>query len=306
MLIKRIVRYLQGKPQVAIHYGFQDPGQGVVVVTDSDWAGCVETRRSTSGGVVKHGWHTITWWCKLQSRVALSSCEAELNSTLKGAIEGLNVQRLANAFNDWPSLELRTDASAARGVILRQGVGKVWHLHVKQLWIQDAVAAGELVVVKIPRAQNCSDALTHAWTSADLDFWSEMGLRFRPSSHQVSSSSSSSAQGPVLQLMTLESAAGPWSPAGGSTTTFSTSTRRPAEQWPVANGSAPEGQDRRSRANTGGAAAKGGRPGPPNGGALGVFPGAGSAEKTLPALDAGSLRAKRRLLPLLQECLAAD
>ena len=85
----------------------------------------------------------------------MSSCEAELNSTLKGATEGLNVQRLANAFKDWPSLELRTDASAARGVILRQGVGKVRHLHVKQLWIQDAVAAGELIVVKIPRAQNC-------------------------------------------------------------------------------------------------------------------------------------------------------
>jgi hypothetical protein len=54
MLIKRIVRYLQGKPQVAIHYGFQDSGQAVIVLTDSDWAGCVETRRSTSGGVVKH------------------------------------------------------------------------------------------------------------------------------------------------------------------------------------------------------------------------------------------------------------
>ena len=95
-------------------------------------------------GVVRHGAHTISWWCKLQSGVALSSCEAELNSTLKGAIEGVNVQRLANAFNDSPSLELRTDSSAARGVIMRQGVGKVRHLHVKQLWIQDAAAKGEL------------------------------------------------------------------------------------------------------------------------------------------------------------------
>ena len=108
----------------------------------------------------------------------MSSCEAELNSTLKGAIEGLNIQRLANAFGDWPGLELRTDASAARGVIMRQGVGKVRHLHVKQLWIQDAVAKGELTVVKIPRAENCSDALTHAWTAADQRFWSEMGLRY--------------------------------------------------------------------------------------------------------------------------------
>jgi hypothetical protein len=88
-----------------------------------------------------------------------------------------------------------------------------------------------------------------------------MGLRFSPSSHQVSSSSSS-AQGPVLQLMTLESADGPWSPTRGSTST-STSTRRPAEQWPVAKAPAPEGQDRRSRAHTGGATVKEGKSGPP-------------------------------------------
>ena len=134
--------------------------------------------------MVRHGQHTINWWCKLQARIALSSCEAELNSTLKGAIEGLNIQRLANAFGDWPKLELRTDASAARGVILRQGVGKVRHLHVKQLGIQEAVAEGELEVIKIPRAQNCSDALTHAWTAAGLIFWNEMGLRYSPLTHQ--------------------------------------------------------------------------------------------------------------------------
>ena len=139
------------------------PGQDVVGLTDSDRAGCLDARRSTCGGVVRHGEHTISWWCKLQSGVALSSCEAELNSTLKGAIEGLNVQRLANAFNDWPSLELRTDASASRGVIMRQGVGKVRHLHVKQMWIQEAVAAGELVVVRVPLAESCADSLTHAW-----------------------------------------------------------------------------------------------------------------------------------------------
>ena len=84
-LIKRIIRHFKGEPQVAIHYGCQESGQYVIVLTDSDWAGCLETRRSTSGGVVRHGWRTISWWCKLQSRVALSSCEAELSSTLKGA-----------------------------------------------------------------------------------------------------------------------------------------------------------------------------------------------------------------------------
>ena len=100
--------------------------------------------------------------------VALSSCEAELTAALKGVIEGLNVQRLASTLGDEVSLELKTDASAARGVILRQGVGKVRHLQVKQLWLQENVAAGELSIVKIPRADNCADALTYPWGVSDL------------------------------------------------------------------------------------------------------------------------------------------
>ena len=98
--------------------------------------------------MVCRGQHTISWWCKLQSNIALSSCEAELNAALKGAVEGINVQRLAASLGDELPLELRTDASAARGVILRQGVGKVRHLQLKKLWLQENVAAGELTIVQ--------------------------------------------------------------------------------------------------------------------------------------------------------------
>ena len=119
-MIKRIIRYLKGKPRVAIRYRFQMESEGIIVYTDSDWAGDVETRKSTSGGVVCRGSHTISWWCKLQSNIALSSCEAELIEALNGAVEGLNVQRLAATLGDKITQELRTDTSAARGVILRQ------------------------------------------------------------------------------------------------------------------------------------------------------------------------------------------
>ncbi len=180
MIIKRIIRYLKGKPRVAIRYKFQEESEGIVVYTDSDWAGDIETRKSTSGGVVCRGSHTISWWCKLQSNIALSSCEAELNAALKGAVEGLNVQRSAASLGDALPLELRTDASAARGVILRQGVGKVRHLQVKQLWLQENVAAGELTIVKIPRAENCADALTHPWGANYLPFGVAMGICFLP------------------------------------------------------------------------------------------------------------------------------
>ena len=93
--------------------------------TGFDWAGDEVTRKSTSGGVVCRGQHTISWWCKLQSAITLSSCEAEMNANLKGATEGLCAQGIAQHFGDDRNLELKIDASAARGVIMRQGVGEI-------------------------------------------------------------------------------------------------------------------------------------------------------------------------------------
>ena len=70
-------------------------------------------------------------------------------------------------------LEIRTDASAARGVVERAGAGKVKHLSVKQLWMQSKIATGELQAFKVPRGHNCSDLLTHHWAVAE-------GQRFLP------------------------------------------------------------------------------------------------------------------------------
>ena len=126
------------------------------------------------------GSHTIHRWCKLQVRVALPSCEAELNSCLKGPVEGLNLQGVAKFVGDKLALEIRTDASAARGVLLRQGAGKVRHLQVKQLWLQELVANEEVVITNVQRTINCIYALTHPWVIADDRFLNTMSIEFRP------------------------------------------------------------------------------------------------------------------------------
>ena len=62
---------------------------------------------------------------------------------------------------------MKADASAARGVILRQGAGRVKHLSVKQQWVQERVANHELEVTKIPRAGNWADLMTHHWSESE-------------------------------------------------------------------------------------------------------------------------------------------
>ena len=81
--LNRVIRYLRGRPRCVYCYGWQNAPGIMNIFTDSDWAGDVEFRRSTSGGgggVVMIGGHLIGLWRKTQAIIALSSGEAELNA----------------------------------------------------------------------------------------------------------------------------------------------------------------------------------------------------------------------------------
>ena len=114
------------------------------------------------------GSHLVSLWSRTQQVISLSSAEAELNALCKSAQEGLAAKHLSEEIHLPVALELKTDASAARGVIQRQGAGKVKHLSVKQLWVQEREACKELSVKKIPRDFNPSDFLTHHCSESDL------------------------------------------------------------------------------------------------------------------------------------------
>ena len=57
-------------------------------------------------------------------------------------------------------LVVKTDASAAKGIALRRGMGKIRHIEVNQLWVQDKVAKGEVKIQKIATTENLADHLT--------------------------------------------------------------------------------------------------------------------------------------------------
>jgi hypothetical protein len=129
--------------------------------TDSDWAGCPKTRRSTSGGVLLHGQHLVHHWSSTQAVVALSSMEAELNAIVKGVAEVLSLKNLLAECGRTLQASIFTDSSAANGVVHRQGCGKVKHLECRQLWVQGAVLDGRIQVQKVARDFNPADAFTH-------------------------------------------------------------------------------------------------------------------------------------------------
>jgi hypothetical protein len=73
---KRILRYVGGTIQFGIHYSSW--GAPLLVgFTDSDWVDDPDDRKSTTGYVFSLGSGPITWSCKKQQDIALSSSEAE-------------------------------------------------------------------------------------------------------------------------------------------------------------------------------------------------------------------------------------
>jgi hypothetical protein len=158
--LKHLARYLVDKTRYRSVYKYQGPVEYVTVCTDTDYAGCHRTRKSTSGGVLMHGNHVVKSWSSTQNIVSLSTGEAEYYGLVKGAAQAIGLQSMLRDINVHLKVKVKTDASAAKGIATRRGIGRVRHIEVHQLWVQDKVAAGELEIVKIPTHANPADNLT--------------------------------------------------------------------------------------------------------------------------------------------------
>ena len=86
--LKRLARFLNGRPRMVYDYPFQQADK-IDVYTDTDWAGCARTRKSTSGGCIMLGKHTIKHWSSTQPTISLSSGEAEFYGVVRGSGYGL-------------------------------------------------------------------------------------------------------------------------------------------------------------------------------------------------------------------------
>ena len=133
---KRLGRYLLGRPRLQQVYPWQDARTILKMFIDADWAGCRETRKSTTGGCATLGRHTLKGWSKTQSLIALSSGESELYAALKASAEALGITALLKDAGYNVKGEVWGDATAALGIINRRGLGKTRHIDIGLLWIQ--------------------------------------------------------------------------------------------------------------------------------------------------------------------------
>ena len=88
---QHVLRYIHGTLDYGINYS---GGDILVGYSDSDWAGCIDTRRSTLGYCFLLGGGLISWKSHKHCITSSSSTEAEYKAYLDATFEALWIQQI--------------------------------------------------------------------------------------------------------------------------------------------------------------------------------------------------------------------
>ena len=164
--LKRLGRFLAGKPRLVFKYQYQEADR-LETYSDTDWAGCIRTRKSTSGGCLLLGSHVLKTWSSTQASISLSSGEAEFYGVVKASGVAMGHQSLMRDLGYEIPVRVWTDSSAAMGICQRQGLGKLRHVDTQALWIQQKVRTGAIELRKVRGEVNPGDLFTKFLSSRE-------------------------------------------------------------------------------------------------------------------------------------------
>ncbi|WVZ61915.1 hypothetical protein U9M48_011722 [Paspalum notatum var. saurae] len=162
--VKQIVRYIAGTQNWGLFYARRNGGSdGLLGYSDSDVAGDVDGRKSTSGILFFLGESPISWQSAKQKVVALSSCEAEYIAAATGACQAVWLARLLAEIRD-PAVRkpmLRVDNKSAISLIKNPvHHDRSKHIDIRFHLIREYAHSGQIEVKFISTQEQLGDILT--------------------------------------------------------------------------------------------------------------------------------------------------
>jgi len=184
-LLKRILRYVKGTLSTGLHIG-TGPVDRLTAYSDADWAGCPDSRRSTSGYCVFLGDNLVSWSSKRQTTVSRSSAEAEYRAVAHAVAESCWLRQLLQ--------ELHMPLSSAT-LVYCDNVSAVYmtanpvhhrrtkHIEIDIHFVRDKVSLGQVRVLHVPSSHQFADIMTKGLpVQLFTDFRSSLCVRDPPAS----------------------------------------------------------------------------------------------------------------------------
>ena len=160
--VKWILRYLKGTIDKGLCFG-GDTCQ-ISGFVDSDYAGDLDRRRSTTGYVFKIHGAPVSWRSMLQATVALSTTEAEYMAMAEGVKEALWLRGLLDDLGlKQDCVNLNCDSQSAIHLAKNQvHHARTKHIDVRYHFVRDVIEEGSISLIKVHTNENPSDMLTKA------------------------------------------------------------------------------------------------------------------------------------------------
>jgi hypothetical protein len=182
--VKHILRYLKGTADMGLLYGGPEATLSVVGYADADWAGDVDSRRSTAGYVFMVAGGPVAWRSKRQATVALSTMEAEYMSLCAASQEAAWLQRLMEDVcgHDEGSAKpmvINEDNNGAKAFSKKETYhGRAKHIDTKYHFVREQVRMGAVEIVTCKSDDMLADILTKMVARDRFeDFVLRMGMR---------------------------------------------------------------------------------------------------------------------------------
>ena len=162
--VKRILRYLNGTQQFGLLYKATTSSDSEIAgFSDSDWAGDVGVRKSTSGYVFLLGGAAVSWKSTKQTTVALSTAEAEYIALSSASQEAIWLQQLISDLSKKAlhKMIIYEDNQSTICLAKNQAVhGRTKHIDIKYHFIRDLVEAGKIELVYCTTENMVADIFT--------------------------------------------------------------------------------------------------------------------------------------------------
>ncbi|CAL8085814.1 unnamed protein product [Prunus armeniaca] len=162
---KRILRYVKGTLDHGLVFRPQPLTARLCAYSDADWAGCPDTRRSTSGYLVYFGSNLLSWCSKKQPTIARSSAESEYRSLAHSCAETTWLFSLLQELGvtiPLPVLLYCDNLSATYMAANPVFHARTRHIELDYHFVREKVALGSHRVLFIPSIDQPADLLTKA------------------------------------------------------------------------------------------------------------------------------------------------
>ena len=167
--VKWIMRYLRGTTKLKLCFGKSDTM--LVSYTDADWAGDVDSRKSTSAYLVTYAGGAVLLQSKLQKCVALSTTEAEFIAATEASKELLWLKKFMKelGFDQGKYVLLCDNQSAIHLSKNASFHSRSKHIDVRYHWIRDVLDSKQMQLEKVHTDDNGADMLTKVMTKGKLE-----------------------------------------------------------------------------------------------------------------------------------------